>query len=362
MKSRLKLPRFILPLIKAVIGLGAVVLIVMWMSGSFREKVEPDTAVQLAESPVWDGASAVIESVTQPILEQAAGTIQASRKTAVSSSIMAQILSIKVKAGDVVKAGDLIVQLDSRDISARVDQARQRMEAARATLEKARADYDRSQQLFKTGVLAQSRLDTDRESLNVAQAGFEQARRAVDEAQVGLTYSEIKAPVSGRVVERLMEPGDTATPGQPILSLYDPQALQLEVPVRETLALNLKIGKTLGVHIDASDATLSGQISEIVPQAESGARTFLVKVVLPEQENLYTGMFGRLLLPAGQRLRLAAPSAAIEHIGQLSFANVIDEQNRIHRRMVTTGQAIDNNQIEVLSGLQAGEKVAVQEE
>ncbi len=358
---KMQIPKFIIPLLEIVFGLGAVILIVLWMSGTFRDKVKPDAPVQVKEAPVWNGASAVIESVTRPIIEQAAGTIQASRKTAVSSNIMAQILAIKVKAGDVVKAGDLIVQLDSRDLTARVEQSRQGVEAARATLDLAKTEYDRSQQLFNTGVLAQSKLDSARESLNVAQASYEKAIRAADETRVGLTYSEIKAPVSGRVVERLMEPGDTATPGQPILSLYDPQALQLEVPVRESLALSLKIGDALAVHIDASNTTLKGQISEIVPQAEAGARTFLVKVVLPDQENLFTGMFGRLLLPAGERRHLVAPEKAIERIGQLAFANVVDEQNRLHRRMVTTGQILEQGQVEVLSGLSAGEKVAVPE-
>lgn len=351
--------RAVITLVKVILGLGAVILIVMWMSGEFREKVPPDAQVDAHLSAVWDGPAAEVESVTRTVTEQAAGTIEAARRTSVSAKILAQITEITVNAGDVVEAGDVLVRLDARDLKAQVDQAEQRVEAARAEFDKAQRDYERMQQLFKNRTVSESEVDAAEATLDVARAELARARNTREEAQVALSYAEIRAPVSGRVVDRLAEPGDTATPGQPILAIYDPQALRLEVPVRESLAVDLAPGDTIDVHIDATDETLTGHIDEIVPQAEAGARTFLVKVVLPGGEGLYTGMFGRLLLQTGEREHVVVPEGAIETIGQLTFVEVLDEENRLHRRMVTTGQPTEQGRVEVLSGLRPGERIAL---
>lgn len=350
--------RVVFNVVKVAVALALLVLIVMAMSGMFHDKVAPGT-VEAAHRPVWQGRTVVVEAAESTIIEKAAGTIQASRRTAVSSKIMAQIKEMTVDAGAVVERGDVLVRLDDRDLRSRVEQARQRMQSAAATLQRAGTDYQRLKQLVDTGAISKSDFDAAAEAYRVAQATLAESQRALEEAEVSLSFAEITAPVSGRVVDRLAEPGDNATPGQPLLHLYDPSALRLEVPVRESLATELVVGASLDVHIDAVDLTLAGSVDEIVPQAEAGARAFTVKVVLPHHDRLYTGMFGRLLLPVGRYERLLVPAAAIAHIGQLHFADVLDAEGRPHRRMVTLGATSPDGRVEVLSGLRAGERVAV---
>jgi membrane fusion protein, multidrug efflux system len=174
---------------------------------------------------------------------------------------------------------------------------------------------------------------------------------------VQLSYAEIRSPVSGRVVDRLADPGDTAVPGKPLLSVYDPNALRIEVPVRESLAITLKIDEALQVRVGARENLLTGTVDEIVPQAETGSRTFLVKVGLPAEPEIYAGMFGRIYLPAGERKRLTMPEAAAVQIGQLTFVDVLGPDRHVSRRLVTLGRPAGEGRVEVLSGLDRGDEV-----
>jgi hypothetical protein len=160
------------------------------------------------------------------------------------------------------------------------------------------------------------------------------------------------------VIDRLAEPGDTAVPGRPLLRIYDPTLLRVEAPVRESLAVRLRVGDTLRVDVPALDAPVDGRIDEIVPFAERGARTLLVKVSLPRTDaRLFAGMFARVAIPSDERRRLLVPKAAIERVGQLEFATVVSETGEIERRLVTTGERSETGSVEVLSGLQRGEQV-----
>ena len=149
--------------------------------------------------------------------EEAAGTVLAARRSAVSSRIMARIERIEVRAGDYVKAGDLLIVLDDRDLQARVEQADQALESAQALLKNADAEYQRLKKLFETKVVSRSELDRAEANFGVARAQETRAKKLIEEARVALTYSEIAAPAAGRVIDRLAEPGDTAAPGAPLL-------------------------------------------------------------------------------------------------------------------------------------------------
>ena len=190
----------------------------------------------------------------------------------------------------------------------------------------------------------------------------EEARAAetVREAEVLLSYTVIRAAKNGRIVDRSAEPGDVAQPGIPILVLYDATSLRLEAPVMEHLAVKLQIGETLNVYIDALQREFQATVDEIVPQADAPSRSFLVKASLPKSEDLYEGMFGRLRIPAGERRHLCLATDAVVRIGQLEFVDVVLPDGTIERRLIKTGTLGMPGRQEVLSGVQAGEKVLLQ--
>ncbi|MCX7045805.1 MAG: efflux RND transporter periplasmic adaptor subunit [Candidatus Sumerlaeota bacterium] len=346
--------------LQVIIGLAVLAFIIVWMSGGLHSKVIGVQAYP--ETPKLPAGTAVkeVHAVRKEVFEEASGSVIALRRTAISSRIMATIKAVHVRAGDTVKEGDVLISLDDRDLQARKEQAQRSLEVAEAQRKVADSEYQRRKKLLEEKVISKSEFDQATKDMEVAGGEVERSKKALEEADVALTYPRIKSPVSGRIVDRLAEPGDMAAPGKPLLQIYDPRALQLEVGVRESLASSLRVGQPMQARIDAlkTSATLEGVVQEIVPQSEAGSRVFRVKAALPEDPRLYTGMFGRLIIPTGQRRALLIPSKAVEAIGQNRYVVAMDEKNIPTRRMVTLGPE-DDGAVEVLSGLEDGEKIAV---
>ena len=136
--------------------------------------------------------------------------------------------------------GDLLITLNTRELEARLQQATESLAAAEAATLEAEADFERSRRLFQSQAISQREFDESNRKLKVSQANERRATQAVNEAKVLLSYSTINAPKAGRIVDRTAEPGDTAQPGAPILTLYDSNSLRLETPVLEHLAVKLQ--------------------------------------------------------------------------------------------------------------------------
>lgn len=349
------------PLIHAlwvIAGLAVIVGAVVWLSGGFERRIAPGKVELADKTSGQTGQPIAVELVSGPAVEWASGALASARRTAVSSQILARIEDIRVRAGDTVAKGDTLVVLDAREYRARLSQFDQALKGARAQLVLARAEKDRAERLMQRGTGTRQRLDRAVSDLGVAQAEVQRLEQSLAEARTALSHTVITSPVAGRVIDRLAEPGETATPGAVLLQIYDPSALRVEVPVRESLAVRLGPGQTLNIRIPAIDKNVDGTIDEIVPFAEPGARTLLVKVRLPPDPRLIAGMFARVAVPAGTQSRLVVPDSAIERIGQLEFARVISTSGTAERRLVTTGEVDRTGQVEVLSGLRQGETVA----
>lgn len=341
-----------------IAGLGGLVVVIAWLAGVFGDKVEPARI----DVPVrrLDGRQvALVELVDRASEEEAIGTLKAARRTVVSARVLAAIEEITVAAGEQVATGDVLVRLDARELQARLDQARQSLASAEAVQREAAQAYERTRPLYESRVLSKSEFERAEMQLNVAVANRNQAEQAVREAEVTLSYATVEAPRGGRIVDRLAEPGDIARPGVPLLVIYDAGSLRLEAPVSERLAMTLHPGQSLRVLVDAVGAEVEATVDEIVPQADAPSRSFLVKVSLPRSENLYEGMFGRMRIPAGTRQRLCVPADSVARIGQLEFVDVVVGDDELERRYVKTGRAGDAGCVEVLSGLAAGERVAL---
>ncbi len=341
-------------------GLIFLVVVVAWLAGVMVEKIEPgpSEAVVRRVDPDQDRGTYEVQEVFKDYTAEAVGTLKASSRTEISSRVLASIEVINARAGQAVTAGDVLIELDRRTLETQLSQAGESLEVAQATLKEAESDHERAVGLIKDRAIAEAEVDRLTANLQVSQARLRQAEQAVSEAKVMVSYTTIKAPKDGMVVDRLAEQGDMARPGEPLLVLYDPTSLRLEVPVMENLAVNLKAGDELRVQIDAlNNRQVAAVIDEIVPQAEAASRSFLVKVRLPRSEDMFEGMFGRLVIPVGRRRHLCLHTGAIETIGQLQFVDVVDPDGVLERRFIKTGRYGDQVHREVLSGLKAGDRV-----
>ena len=346
---------------EAAAGITIVAFAVIWLSGGCEPRVAP-ARVEVEELGAEPGDLAVVEEVTESAVEWASGEVASARHTAVASRVLARIEEVRVRAGSTVDEGDVLLVLDARDLRARVGEAEEALRSSGARLELARREQARAEELFRTGVAPQRRLDETTSTLRAAEAEVAGRREARDEARTAASFAEIRSPVGGRVIDRLAEPGDTAVPGRPLLRIYDPALLRVEAPVRESLAVGLGLGDVLRVEVPALGGPVDGTVDEIVPFAERGARTLLVKVSLPRTgARIFAGMFARVAIPAGERRRLLVPEAAVERVGQLEFATVVHSDGRLERRVVTTGEQARGGTVEVLSGLAGGERVRTPE-
>jgi RND family efflux transporter MFP subunit len=343
---------------------AVVVVLLLWLAGTFSPKIGPTAAHRAvaAGRPVPDAARLVeVRVLRTPTMETAVGTIEAVHETQLGSKLLAKVVAVNVVAGQAVSRGEVLIQLDDEDLRAQLRQAEAGARAAQAHLGQAQIDYDRIKRLYDTANASKVEFDRAQTALEAATAELERAAQARAEAETRLAYATISSPFDGRVIEKHVEEGDMVRPGHALVSLFDPTRMQLVASVRESLTQRLAVGQSIGVRVDALGKACQGEISEIVPEAETSSRTFQVKVTGPCPAGVYTGMFGRLLIPLDEEEVVVIPRAAVRRVGQLDIVDVAEEAEDgavLRRRVVQLGRGFGED-IQVLSGLQAGERVAV---
>ncbi|MFQ5668342.1 MAG: efflux RND transporter periplasmic adaptor subunit [Candidatus Binatia bacterium] len=280
----------------------------------------------------------------------------ASRTVAsVAPKLMARVINVRVNLGSVVAAGDVLITLDARDVRAQVQQAHAALAAAQAQAARAASDQRRVRTLFKNEAATQQDLDAVTARATAARAQVAQTRDALTAAKVALSETTVRAPFDGIIAQRLVDPGDMAVPGQPLVVIQDPAQLRLETRIAERCAGLLAIGMEIPVRFETPRRDVTARIEEIAPMADPRSRTFLVKAALSPAPGLRPGIFGALRASCGTHVALLIPAPAVTRIGQLETARVmIDGVARM--RNLKTGKTY-GDRVEVLSGLRAGEMV-----
>ena len=342
----------------AIVFLGIVGVLMYWLAGGFKEKIQPATAGRGAAEPTYAGPTAIVKRIDLPRMEEAVGTVQPVHEMTVTARIAARITELSLTAGQKVAQDDVLLRLDDRDMKARVDQLKAARTSAMATRDQAKVDRDRYADAYARGAATKTEFDQRDLAFKNAETDVTRATEAVNEAQAALEYAVIRAPFAGVIVDRRVNLGDTVMPGQILATLYDPSHMQLVASVREMLTQRLKVGQAIGVRMESLPAACAGTVSEIVPEAQSASRTFQVKVTGPCPPGIYSGMFGRIVIPLDSEEILVIPAAAIGHVGQLDLVNVVDNAQHLERRIVRPGRIVDAD-VEILSGLREGESVAL---
>jgi RND family efflux transporter MFP subunit len=335
------------------VGLG---LWLLALAGFFHKKIELGL-LEAPARPVGDRQVVQVAEIRRPRVETAVGTVRPVLETAVASRLLAKVIEVRVAAGQPVQEGEVLVRLEDRELVARQQQAAAALAAAESAYQRAEADFRRAQQLQQQRAIAQAEYERDEAAFRAAAAEVERARQALREAEVLVDYATIRAPRTGIVVEKRVSVGDTAVPGQVLLTLYDPTKMQLVATVRESLAQRLAVGQTLRARLETLAHDCEGTISEIVPEAEAASRSFTVKVVGPCPPGVYSGMFGRIEIPLDEETLLVVPAKAVLQVGQLDMVDLVVD-GALLRRSVRLGRRLDEG-YEVLAGLKANDRVAL---
>jgi len=350
------------------------------------EEIEPGTKTSTPGITV-KAAIAEARLSPQPLIYEAVGTVQARTASTLSSKVMGTILRIRVREGDLVKAGEELVVLDSRWITTQLQQAeaglaeaRRAEAAALAALEAAKArafqagkSYERTRKLLEGEAATREDYEAAEAAHRAARAAVSQteamleasryrvrqARAAVDGAQVSRKDTVILSPYDGKVTAKMVEQGDMAAPGTPLLSLEKAGEYQVGVILPESYIRNIRTDQKVRVAIPAvSDQAFEGTVETIVPQADVKSRTFLLKARLPANPALKPGLFARVDVSVGEDQLLLVPTSAIVSQGQLTGIYVVNSDGIARFHLIRIGRAF-GDQTEVITGLDPGARFLV---
>ena len=324
----------------------------------------------LLQAPV---ASAATPSLaTAPVRSSAAaslsgfdGVVEAVRQTVMAAQVAGAITSLEVKAGDSVKAGQVLARIDARSAEQTASASDAQLRQAQALLDVATKDFERQQQLQQKQYISQAALDRAESQFKAAQAQAAalQAQAGAARTQSGLHV--LRAPYAGVVADVPVSPGDMAMPGRALMTIYEPGALRVSVSVPQS-AWN---AQARGARVEfpglpEARRWLDARDVQLLPTVDAATHTVQLRIPLPAGiEGVAPGMFVRVWLPAADGTQAAAgrlfvPRAAVVRRAEMSGVYVIDDKGVPLLRYVRLGRSV-GDEVEVLSGVAAGERVAL---
>lgn len=359
-------------------------LVAAGLAAGCSDKIEPGTTVP-EKGPAVRARVIVAEEKVQPQIYEAVGTVSARVAATVSSKLMGTVLAVAVREGDRVKQGDLLVTLDDRQVAAQLAQAQAALAEARkaedgalsartaaaAGAEQALLAYRRSQALLSGEAMtraefesaearhrqAQAALNQADAAVKAAQSRIRQARAAVEAARVARLDANVTAPFEGRVTAKLVDAGDLAAPGRPLIVMERGDGYRVDLEVPESYAHLVRVGQSVAVRVpSAGSAELEGTVEVVVPAADPRSRTSVVQVGVPTAETLRSGMFARADLTVAERPLMRLPVTAVVQKGQLTGVYIVDENETARFRLIRTGRS-DGDQVDVISGLSPGTRL-----
>ena len=347
---------------------GAAILLVS--SGLISCSSRPKE-VSAAADVVHDVTLVTAQERKVPDTFEAIGTVRARQSAPIASQVMGYVVSLSVREGDAVRQGQTIAVIDDGQAAAGVAQAqgavsaaRQQVTAAESELALAKSTLARYQSLYEKKSLSPQEFDEVKARFQAASARKDvalsnqtQAIAALSQSKLVLDHTRVRAPFNGVVTARTVDPGALAVPGTVLLTVEDTARYRLEASVDERELKYVHLGQSVPVAVDAiPNEVFNGKIVQIVPAADSATRSFIVKLELESNPGLRSGLFGRARLTRGERQSLTIPQSAVLERGQLREVYVLNADRIATLRYVTLGAAAEA-QVEVLSGLSAGETV-----
>jgi RND family efflux transporter MFP subunit len=308
-----------------------------------------------AKAPVVSGEWTELRPTPVPVIYRAVGTVRSREMVEVFSRLpAARITQITVRSGDAVKKGDVLVRLEDSEWQAAVSSAEESLKGAESRLRLAESDIKRLEKIVEAGGISRRDFDTAQNAVTVTKADASMMRHSLETAKINLAYTDIRAPFDGIISGRLHDPGDLATPQQPILKLFNPERLLVRVPVREGLVSTVKAGTILDVNLESLKRSIRAEVREVIPSVDAGSRTVSVDACLiGDLKGVIPGMFARCELAIGTDDALLVPRESVKEIGQLDYLTVKTPTGAVDQLVTTTPYS--DKQVRIISGVQTGD-------
>lgn len=300
---------------------------------SFRAHAQglPTVVVQPHSLDLTLPAEAVVEAVSQATL---------------AAQVSGRVTELRVDAGQVVKKGDLLLRIDARE-------AAQAAAGASAQTINAQANYARLANLRQQNFISAAALDK-------ARADFQAAQASSAQAGVGVAHATVSAPISGIVAQRLIELGEMAAPGRQLLTIYDPNGLRVTASIPQYKLAQMRAVRQARVEFPELGKWVEASAVLLLPTADAATHVSQVRVNLPPGiEGAIPGMFARVHFVIGRVVRMTVPEAAVVRRGEVAAVYVHSGQGVLSLRQLRLGEALGGGEIEVLAGLDAGERVVL---
>jgi multidrug efflux system membrane fusion protein len=335
---------------------AAAVASLAWVSATALA-AEPSPGAALKTYTVQPGTSGEASSVD--------GVVEALRQTVLAAQVSGNIVQLNVRVGDAVKAGQVLMRIDARAAEQTAQASEAQAQSARAALHLASREFQRQQQLFKQQYISQAALDQAEAQFKSTQAQVNAQLAQLDVARTQSSFNLVRSPYDGVVSEVPVALGDMAMPGRALATVYDPSALRVTAPVPQSLAQGLHNDAELKLQIPglgAAGSVIKPQRVQLLPTVDASSHTWQLRLDLPSRlAGAVPGMFARVMLPAALKpssSALSVPRSALVRRAEFDGLYVLNAKGQALLRQVRLGSQ-QGDLVEVLSGLSAGERVAL---
>ncbi|RZI41405.1 efflux RND transporter periplasmic adaptor subunit [Herbaspirillum sp. HC18] len=289
------------------------------------------------------------------------GSLRAVNQATVKAKVAGEVREVLVREGEAVKAGQVLVKMDTSDYTARVDQAKGALQAARSQLDIATKTRDNNKALLEKNFISKTAFDNAESQFEIARANVESARGALDVAQKALADTVIQAPISGLVSVRAVQPGEKVSPDNRLLDVVDLRQMELEAAVPAGDISNVALGQEVQVKVEGMPRPLTGKVVRINPATQAGSRSIMAYIQIDNPQGaLRVGMFGEAQLTVAKRAGvISVPQAAVQQEAGRTFVYVI-ENGKLAQKPVTLGMAGDDGEgpaVEIAQGVDSGAQI-----
>ena len=303
--------------------------------------------------------TATAETSTVPRERVVDALIEAVNQSTVSAQTSGRIVEINFDVDDLVPKGSVLVRFRDTEQRAQLQQAQASLKEAEARLGEAQDEYTRIKGVYEKKLVAKAEMDKADANLKAARARLEAAQASVRQAQEQLDHTVVRAPYAGVVLKRNVELGEMASPGQALMTGFSFEKMRAVANVPQDLVADVRKFNQARLLREGSAPVTAERLS-VLPYADTTSHTFKVRVELPAGvEGLYPGMFVKVGFQVGERTSLLVPAEAVVYRSEVRGVYVVSEDGQVSLRQVRIGRVLENGKVEILAGLDAGERVAL---
>jgi RND family efflux transporter MFP subunit len=288
------------------------------------------------------------------------GLVEATRQSTVSAQISGRVKEVLFDVGDRVQKGQVILRIDQREVAQAVAGSQAQVLQAQANLKNAQATLERTKQLLSQKFISQAAVDKAQAEYQIALAQAAASKAGAGQANLSQGYATVVAPYSGLVGARLIEVGEMVMPGKPLMTGFDPSALRVVVNLPQEKVAEIGTRPNANIEVPALSRWIKAASTTVQPLADARTHSTQVRILLPtNQAGIYPGMFVRAHFTVGKLKKLVIPNSAVLRRSEVVAVYVVDEKGGVKLRQIRVGNAEAEGLMEVLAGLNAGERVAL---